>query len=109
MTVVKEKTRIDNYFTLLSFQISKWRSQKNTFGWARAEVVGALVNSVFLIALCFSILVEALKRLVEIEKIENPKLLLIVGGVGLLINFLGLALFHNHGMCSVYIIIWYLV
>ncbi|XP_060557113.1 proton-coupled zinc antiporter SLC30A1-like [Ruditapes philippinarum] len=80
-----------------SVRISKWRSQKNTFGWARAEVVGALVNSVFLIALCFSILVEALKRLVEIEKIENPKLLLIVGGVGLLINFLGLALFHNHG------------
>lgn len=80
-----------------SVRISKWRSQKNTFGWARAEVVGALVNSVFLIALCFSILVEALKRLVEIEKIENPKLLLIVGVAGLLINFLGLALFHNHG------------
>ena len=86
------------YFHL--FQISKWRSQKNTFGWARAEVVGALVNSVFLIALCFSILVEALKRLVEIERIENPKLLLIVGSAGLLINFLGLALFHNHGMCN---------
>lgn len=80
-----------------SVRISKWRSQKNTFGWARAEVLGALVNSVFLIALCFSILVEALKRLVEVEKIENPKLLLIVGGVGLLINILGLALFHNHG------------
>lgn len=80
-----------------SVRISKWRSQKNTFGWARAEVVGALVNSVFLIALCFSILVEALKRLVEIEKIDNPKLLLIVGGAGLAVNFLGLALFHNHG------------
>ncbi|KAL4225646.1 hypothetical protein ACF0H5_016335 [Mactra antiquata] len=80
-----------------SVRISKWRSQKNTFGWARAEVVGALVNSVFLIALCFSIIVEALKRLVEIEQIENPKLLLIVGGAGLFINFIGLALFHNHG------------
>ena len=32
-----------------------------TFGWARAEVLGALVNAVFLVALCFSILVEALK------------------------------------------------
>lgn len=38
----------------------KW--SKNTFGWARAEVLGALVNSVFLVALCFSILVESLKR-----------------------------------------------
>ena len=34
---------------------------KNTFGWARAEVLGALVNAVFLVALCFSITVEALK------------------------------------------------
>ena len=31
----------------------KWR--RNTYGYARAEVVGALVNSVFLFALCFSI------------------------------------------------------
>ncbi|XP_060557116.1 proton-coupled zinc antiporter SLC30A1-like [Ruditapes philippinarum] len=80
----------------VSVRISKCRSQKNTFGWERAEIVGALVNSVFLIALCFSILVYVLKRLVEIEKIENPKLLLIVGCTGLLINFLGLALFYNH-------------
>lgn len=38
----------------------KW--SKNTFGWARAEVLGALVNAVFLVALCFSITVEACKR-----------------------------------------------
>jgi zinc transporter 1 len=40
----------------------KW--SKNTFGWARAEVLGALVNAVFLVALCFSITVEACKRYV---------------------------------------------
>lgn len=38
----------------------KW--SKNTFGWARAEVLGALVNAVFLVALCFSITIEACKR-----------------------------------------------
>ena len=38
----------------------KW--SKNTFGWARAEVLGALVNAVFLVALCFSITIEAFKR-----------------------------------------------
>ncbi|KAH3886005.1 hypothetical protein DPMN_010006, partial [Dreissena polymorpha] len=77
--------------------ISKWHTQKNTYGWARAEVLGALVNSVFLIALCFSILVEGLKRLVEVEKIENPTLLLIVGAAGLGVNLIGLALFCQHG------------
>lgn len=43
-------------------QMSPKKWSKNTFGWARAEVLGALVNSVFLVALCFSILVESIKR-----------------------------------------------
>jgi len=79
----------------------KWR--KNTYGWARAEVVGALVNAVFLIALCFSISVEAIKRFLVIEHIEDPQLIMIVGGVGLAINLVGMLLFgdvghgHSHG------------
>ena len=55
------------------------------------------MNAVFLIALCFSILVESLKRLVETEEIHNPILVLIVGVAGLLINVVGLILFHKHG------------
>ena len=82
-------------------QISKWDSHKNTYGWARAEVLGALSNSVFLIALCFTIFVEALERLTHTEEIKDPNLLLIVGSLGLLINILGLFLFaghaHSHG------------
>ena len=77
-------------------QISKWKSQKNTYGWARAEVVGALVNAVFLIALCFTIFVEALERLVGDEHIHNPDMMLIVGALGLVINIAGLFLFHGH-------------
>ncbi|XP_048731351.2 proton-coupled zinc antiporter SLC30A1-like isoform X2 [Ostrea edulis] len=80
-----------------SVRISKWQTEKNTFGWIRAEVLGALVNAVFLVALCFSIMVEALKRLVEFEEVNNPKLLLIVGGAGLAVNVVGLFLFHDHG------------
>lgn len=71
--------------------------QRNTFGWARAEVLGALVNAVFLIALCFTIFVEALQRMFHDEHIHNPDLMLIVGGVGLLVNLIGLLLFHGHG------------
>ncbi|KAK7098804.1 uncharacterized protein [Littorina saxatilis] len=82
-----------------SIRIAKWPSRKNTYGWVRAEILGALVNAVFLLALCFSILVESLKRLVTVEEIEKPVLLLIVGVLGLVINLIGLALFHNqtHG------------
>lgn len=71
----------------------KW--SKNTFGWARAEVLGALVNAVFLVALCFSITVEAFKRFIEMETIHDPELLVVVGGVGLLVNLIGLFLFHG--------------
>jgi hypothetical protein len=77
--------------------VSKWKTKKNTFGWQRAEVLGALVNTVFLIALCFTIVVASLQRFIEIEEIKKPMLLLIVGALGLLINLVGLALFHRHG------------
>lgn len=82
--------------TLSLLQISKLRSQKNTYGWARAEVVGALVNSVFLIALSFTIFVEAIERLTSNKHVENEKLMLYVGVIGLIINLIGLLLLRGH-------------
>lgn len=81
----------------LSVKMSPKKWSKNTFGWARAEVLGALVNAVFLVALCFSILVESLKRFYEPEVIHDPLLILYVGVSGLLVNVIGLFLFHHHG------------
>lgn len=68
-----------------------------TYGWKRAEILGALVNAVFLIALCFTILIEALQRLISPPTIENPKLVMYVGFAGLASNLVGLVLFHDHG------------
>merc|ERR1719215_764582 len=62
-----------------------------------AEVLGALVNAVFLVALCFSITVESLKRFYEPEEIHNPQMILWVGTMGLIVNLIGLCLFHQHG------------
>ena len=50
---------------------------------------GALVNAVFLVALCFSITMESLKRFYEPEAIHDPKLILTVGALGLVVNLLG--------------------
>ena len=63
--------------------------------------MGALVNAVFLMALCFTIIVESVQRFIVIEEIEDPILILIVGGIGLLINGVGLCLFSTHGKCPV--------
>ncbi|XP_058802888.1 proton-coupled zinc antiporter SLC30A1 [Phymastichus coffea] len=81
----------------LSVKMSPKKWSKNTFGWARAEVLGALVNAVFLVALCFSITVEACKRFIEVEDIHEPEFLVVVGALGLLVNLVGLCLFHEHG------------
>lgn len=73
----------------------KW--SKNTFGWARAEVLGALVNAVFLVALCFSITVESIKRFIDLETVHNAQNVLIVGFIGLLVNLVGLLLLYDAG------------
>ncbi|OQV20775.1 Zinc transporter 1 [Hypsibius exemplaris] len=80
----------------LSVRISKRTSTKNTFGWARAEVLGALVNSVFLMALCFSIFVESIDRFHNPHPVSDPILVLVVGCVGLAVNLFGLLIFHQH-------------
>ncbi|EMP37444.1 Zinc transporter 1 [Chelonia mydas] len=72
-------------------------THKNTFGWVRAEVMGALVNAVFLTALCFTILLEAIERFTEPHEIQQLLVVIGVGVAGLLVNLLGLCLFHQHG------------
>ncbi|KAM6915544.1 zinc transporter 1a [Xenentodon cancila] len=71
-------------------------TKKNTFGWIRAEVMGALVNAVFLTALCFTIVLEAIERFTEPHEIDSPEVVAGVGAAGLLVNLLGLCLFHGH-------------
>lgn len=68
----------------------------NTFGWVRFEVVGALVNATFLLALCLSIAMEALEKFMNPRLPTDPNLVLIVGASGLVVNLLGLCLFGGH-------------
>ncbi|KAK7025010.1 cation efflux protein [Favolaschia claudopus] len=67
-----------------------------SYGWHRAEILAALINGVFLLALCFSIALEAMERFFSTPEISNPKLVIIVGSFGLASNLLGLLLFHEH-------------
>lgn len=81
--------------------ISTKTSKKNTFGWVRAEVLGPQINSVFLMSLCFGILIEAIERLFTPEPLKDVDLMLYVGILGLIINLAGLFLFghgHSHNL-----------
>ncbi|KAK9238172.1 cation efflux protein [Lipomyces kononenkoae] len=76
---------------------SRAASSEYSYGWQRAEILGALINGVFLLALCLTIFLEALQRFVEPQVITNPQLVLVVGCAGLVSNLVGLVLFHEHG------------
>ena len=76
------------------------KSPQYSYGWQRAEILGALFNGVFLLALCFSIFMEALERLVAKPQVSNPSTVVIVGSLGLLSNIVGLLLFQGHAPVS---------
>lgn len=69
---------------------------KYSYGWHRAEILAALVNGVFLLALCFSIFLEAIERFFSTPEISQPLLIVVVGSLGLASNIVGLLLFHEH-------------
>ncbi|KAI1076138.1 cation efflux protein [Whalleya microplaca] len=68
-----------------------------SYGLVRSEILGASYNSVFLIALCVTIILEALTRFLEPQEISNPKLILIVGCCGLASNLVGFLVLGGHG------------
>ncbi|KAK8079368.1 cation diffusion facilitator family metal ion transporter [Apiospora hydei] len=70
--------------------------QEFSFGWVRASLLGAFFNGVFLLALGVSIFLQSIERFISLEKVENPKLMLIMGCVGLTLNILSAALLHEH-------------
>lgn len=66
---------------------------RNTYGYRRAEVFGALANALILIALCVWVAVEGVGRLVRGADVEvEGGLMLIVACVGLIANAVALYL-----------------
>ncbi|EFC49632.1 solute carrier family 30 protein [Naegleria gruberi] len=67
-----------------------------TFGFGRAETLGGLINAVFLVSVVLYVIMESIQRFFMPERIEDPILVLCVGGAGLLINLIGLFMFCGH-------------
>lgn len=75
------------------------RHKANTFGFSRADVLGAFGNSVFATALMFSILVEAIKRYLNPQKTEKALLVLMIGIIGLFFNVFNYVIFMDCCYC----------
>ncbi|NWT29545.1 ZNT10 protein, partial [Cardinalis cardinalis] len=80
------------------FSRVKWH-KASTFGFSRADVLGAFGNSVFATALMFSIFVEAVKRFINPQKTEKALLVLIIGVSGLSFNLLNYVIFMECCYC----------
>jgi solute carrier family 30 (zinc transporter), member 1 len=94
---------ISLFVALWAIRVAERRaSDKMSYGWERAEVVAALANSIFLLALCFAIALSAIQRFIMIEEVLYPWVVLIVACIGLVVNLVGLIMLghdheHSHG------------
>ncbi|KIM44700.1 hypothetical protein M413DRAFT_442658 [Hebeloma cylindrosporum] len=67
-----------------------------TYAFHRAELVGAFFNGVFLLALALSICLQSMERFVHVEVVNSPKLVLIIGCIGLGLNIVSAIVVHDH-------------
>lgn len=86
--------------TIYSIKLAtKDKTSHATYGWLRSEIIGGLINSVFLLALAFNIFIEAIEKLTDIDEIKDKlgdgiNEVFIVGWVGLVINLFSLYVVH---------------
>jgi cobalt-zinc-cadmium efflux system protein len=77
-------------------------NDRHSYGYQRAEVFGALVNSLILIAVAAFVTYEAIARLSSAEPGEvQGGLMLIVAGIGLVANFVSLMILRGGAKSSI--------
>jgi len=85
---------------LIAIRVRNHKIEDNslkTFGYQRAEVLGGIIQAVFLYGLCFNIYITAIQRFLNPEPLTHLPWILSVGGLGLFINVVGLFLFMETG------------
>ncbi|KAE8373772.1 cation efflux protein [Aspergillus bertholletiae] len=67
-----------------------------SFGWQRAQLLGAFFNGALLFALGISVFLQSIERFISLQYVENPKLMFIMGAVGLGLNLISAIFLHEH-------------
>ncbi|XP_052828047.1 proton-coupled zinc antiporter SLC30A5 [Octopus bimaculoides] len=77
--------------------MTRWKATRIfSFGFDRVEVLSGFVNGLFLIIIALFVFTEAIARLFEPPEIRTERLLTI-SVLGLLVNLVGIFVFHSHG------------
>jgi cobalt-zinc-cadmium efflux system protein len=86
--------------SLIAIRISGRRPDpKRTFGYRRAQIIGAFVNLVTLALIALYLIYEAIERLLDPQTIDGS-LMLIVASIGLAANILTALLLHHQSRHS---------
>ncbi|CAO1321419.1 unnamed protein product [Diamesa serratosioi] len=84
--------------SLLALYIASRRStQRMSFGWYRAEVIGALVSVLMIWVVTAILFYLAVLRIVERNFELNGEIMLISSGIGILVNVIMGCTLHDHG------------
>ncbi|KAJ5934426.1 cation efflux protein [Penicillium verhagenii] len=67
-----------------------------TFGWQRIQLLGAFFNGVLLFGLGISVFLQSIERFITLQRVEEPKLVLIMGCVGFGLNIISVLFLHDH-------------
>jgi len=94
---------LHNFSDTMSLVASYWaikigereRNEKYTFGYKRAEILVAFINSAVLVGVALFLVVEAYKRFRNPNPIEGT-LMLAVAVIGLIANLVSVLLLHEH-------------
>lgn len=87
-------------FALLAIRFAeKPASPERTYGYYRAEILAALANAVVLIGISFYILFEAYRRFRDPPEVASGAML-IVGGIGLVVNIFGALILRRGAKAS---------
>ncbi len=80
--------------SLIVIRIAKRpRTRNMSFGYHRAEILGALASALSLWALCGVLIYEAIDRLIAPEEVQGP-LVFIIASIGLIANFSMMRVLH---------------
>lgn len=90
---------LSDFSGFLISMVSVWLGTKEanrylSFGYYRAEVIGALVSVILIWALTFVLVLEAIERIINPVLVDG-KIMLITAGLGLVFNLIMVKVLHS--------------
>ena len=78
----------------------KKSNTKNSFGFHRVEIIGAVINLFTIWSIAVYLLIEATTRVINKSYVENPKIMFYVAVGGLGVNIIMFFILHSGGSHS---------